>query len=145
MKTALFPSRCWPTRMCMLLWPHHKSYILCDCTLFSLFNSNSKGFVTFKTFISLPFLYIVWNNMNHVCKPSKFHHQASFWNRPFPSSPRPLFENEGRRSAFDMDITFRFHANITHFHKKGCAPSLILKVRVFGTRKRPIVKLRSFA
>ena len=23
----------------------------------------------------------------------------------------------------------------THFHKKGCAPSLILKVRVFGTRK----------
>ena len=25
-----------------------------------------------------------------------------------------------------------------HFHKKGCAPSLILKVWVFGTRKRPI-------
>ena len=26
----------------------------------------------------------------------------------------------------------------THFHKKGCAPCLILKVRVFGTRKWPI-------
>jgi len=26
----------------------------------------------------------------------------------------------------------------THFHKKGCAPGLILKVRVFGTRKWPI-------
>ena len=31
------------------------------------------------------------------------------------------------------------HANKTHFHKKGCAPSLILKVRVGGTRKWPIV------
>ena len=26
----------------------------------------------------------------------------------------------------------------THFHKKGCAPRLILKVRVFGTQKWPI-------
>ena len=36
-----------------------------------------------------------------------------------------------------------FHslANKTHSHKKGCAPSLILKVRVFGTRKWPITGL----
>ena len=33
---------------------------------------------------------------------------------------------------------FHSQANKTHFHKKGCAPSLILKVRVFGTRKWPI-------
>ena len=33
---------------------------------------------------------------------------------------------------------FHSHANKTHFHKKGCAPSLILKVRVFGTRNWPI-------
>ena len=59
-------------------------------------------------------------------------------NRPFPSSPRSLFQNEGRCSAFDMEIIFHSHANKTHFHKKGCAPSLILKVRVFGTRKWPI-------
>ena len=59
-------------------------------------------------------------------------------NRPFPSSSGPLFQNEGRCSAFDMEITFHSHANKTHFHKKGCAPSLILKVRVFGTRKWPI-------
>ena len=52
-------------------------------------------------------------------------------NRPFPSSPGTLFQNEGRCSAFDMETIF-------HFHKKGCAPSLILKVRVFGTRKWPI-------
>ena len=59
-------------------------------------------------------------------------------NRPLPSSPEPLFQNEGRCSAFDMEIIFHSHANKTHFHKKGCAPSLILKAEVFGTRKWPI-------
>ena len=51
-------------------------------------------------------------------------------NRPFPSSPGPLFQDEGRCSALDMEIIFHSHANKTNFHKKGCAPSLILKVRV---------------
>ena len=37
-----------------------------------------------------------------------------------------------------MEIILYSHANKTHFQKKGCAPSLILKVRVFGTRKWPI-------
>ena len=37
-----------------------------------------------------------------------------------------------------MEIVFHSHANKTHFHKKGCAPSLSLKVTVFGTRKWPI-------
>ena len=60
-------------------------------------------------------------------------------NKPFQSSPGPLFQNEGRCSAFDMEIIFHSHANKTHFHKKGCVPSLILKVRVFGTRKWPII------
>ena len=59
----------------------------------------------------------------------------SIGNRPFPSFPGPLFQNEGRCSAFDMEIIFHSHANKTHFHMKGCAPSLILKVRVFGTWK----------
>ena len=48
------------------------------------------------------------------------------------------FQNEGRCSAFDREIIFHSHANKTHFLKKGCVPSLILKVRVFGTRKWPI-------
>ena len=52
-------------------------------------------------------------------------------NRPFPSSPGPLFQNEGRGSAFDMEIIFHSHANKTHFHKKGCAPRLILKSEGF--------------
>ena len=62
----------------------------------------------------------------------------SRFNRPFPSFPEPLFQNEGRCSAFDMKIIFNSHANKTHFHKKGCAPSLILKMRVFGTPEWPI-------
>ena len=37
-----------------------------------------------------------------------------------------------------MEIIFHSQANKTHFHKKGCAPSLILKVRIFGARKWPI-------
>ena len=60
-------------------------------------------------------------------------------NRPFPSSPEPLFQNEGRCSAFDMEIIFHSHANKTHFHKKGCAPSLILKVRVFELGNRLLI------
>ena len=55
-------------------------------------------------------------------------------NRPFPCSPRPLFQNEGRCSAFDMEIIFHSHANKTHFHKKACALNLILKKRVLELR-----------
>ena len=34
-----------------------------------------------------------------------------------------------------MEMIFHSHANKTHFHKKGCALGLILKVRLFGTQK----------
>ena len=37
-----------------------------------------------------------------------------------------------------MEIILHFHANKTHFHKKGCALGLILKVNVLGTQKWPI-------
>ena len=69
------------------------------------------------------------------CKCLCIQHEST--KRPFPSSPGPLFQNEGGCSAFDMEIVFHSHANETHFHMKGCAPSLILKVRVFKTRKWP--------
>ena len=39
---------------------------------------------------------------------------------------------------YDMEMSFHSHANKTHFHKKGCALGLTLKVRVLGTRKWPI-------
>ena len=45
-----------------------------------------------------------------------------------------LYQNEVKCSAFDVEMIFHSHANKTHFHKKGCALGLILKVRGFGTR-----------
>ena len=54
--------------------------------------------------------------------------------RPFPSSPGPLYQNEVKCSTFDMEMIFHSHANITHFLKKCCALWLILKARVFETR-----------
>ena len=59
-------------------------------------------------------------------------------NKPFPSSPGPLYQNEVKCSAFDMEMIFHSHANKTHFHKKGCGLGLFLKVRAYGTRKWPI-------
>ena len=38
-------------------------------------------------------------------------------------------------------MIFHSHVNQTHFHKKACALGLILKVRLFGTRKWPITCL----
>ena len=38
-------------------------------------------------------------------------------------------------------MIFHSHANKTHFHKKGCALGLILKVRLFGTQKWPTALL----
>ena len=37
-----------------------------------------------------------------------------------------------------MEMIFHSRTNKSHFHKKGCALGLILKVRVFGTQKWPI-------
>ena len=64
---------------------------------------------------------------------------ANYW--PFLSSYGPLYQNEAKCSAFDTKMTFHSHANKTHFHNKGCALGLLLKVRVLGTQKWPIVKL----
>ena len=49
--------------------------------------------------------------------------------------PGPLYQNEVKCTALDVEMIFHSHTNKTHFHKKGCALGLILKVRVFGTRK----------
>ena len=37
-----------------------------------------------------------------------------------------------------MKMILNCHGNKTHFHNKGFALSLVLKVRLFGTRKWPI-------
>ena len=52
--------------------------------------------------------------------------------RPFPSSKKSHFQSEARREAIDMETIFHYDANKTHFHNKGFARSLVLKVRFFG-------------
>ena len=55
--------------------------------------------------------------------------------RPFRSCPKPLFQSEAKCEAIDMKAIFYYHASKTHFHKKVFVLSLVLKGRVFGTRK----------
>ena len=61
-------------------------------------------------------------------------------NRPFASSKISHFQSESNCEATGMKMIFNYDANKTHFHKKGFALSLVLKVRFFGTRKWPIVE-----
>ena len=58
--------------------------------------------------------------------------------RPFPSSQKCHLQSEAKCEAIDMKMIFNYDANKTHFHNKGFALSLVLKVRFFGTRKWPI-------
>ena len=60
--------------------------------------------------------------------------------KPFPRAS----VSKVKCSAFGMEMMFHFHANKTHFQKKGCGLGLILKVRVFGTCKWPFVDLKHF-
>ena len=59
-------------------------------------------------------------------------------NRPFPSSKKSYFQSEAKCEAIDMKMIFNCDENKTHFHNKGFALSLVLKVRFFGTRERRI-------
>ena len=59
-------------------------------------------------------------------------------NRPFPSSKKSHLQSEAKCEAIDMKMIFNYDANKTHFHNKGFALSLVLRVRFFGTRKWPI-------
>ena len=60
------------------------------------------------------------------------------FNRPFPSSKKFHFQNEAKCETFVVEMSFNYDANKTHFHNKGFALSLALKVKLFGTRKWPI-------
>ena len=63
------------------------------------------------------------------------HVVAKTKNRPFRSCPKPLFQSEAKSEAIDMKAILYSHASKTHFHKKVFVLSLVLKGRVFGTRK----------
>ena len=62
-------------------------------------------------------------------------------NRPFPSCKKSHFQSEAKCQAIHMKMIFSYDANKTHFHNKGFALSLVLKVRFFGTRKWPIKRV----
>ena len=57
--------------------------------------------------------------------------------RPSPSCAKPLFQSEAKCETIDMEMFFYSHVNEAHFHKKGFARNVLLKVRVFGCRKWP--------
>ena len=63
-------------------------------------------------------------------------------NWPFPSCCKPLFQSEAKSEATDMTMIFHSHSNKTHLYKKGFALSLVLKVRLFATRKWYIKSVR---
>ena len=83
---------------------------------------------------------VVWSHNFKVIKCQVKSSVDKTFNRPFPSALGPLQQNELKCSAFDIEIIF----HPTYFHKKGCALGLILKVRVFGTQKRPISAIYLF-
>ena len=64
---------------------------------------------------------------------------------PLPSCLKSLFESEAKGKAIDLKMILYSYANKTRFHKKGCALSLVLKVRVFGTRKWIIREQKTLA
>ena len=53
------------------------------------------------------------------------------------------FKTRPSAKTFLVKMILYYHENKTHFHKKGFAPGLVLRVRVFGTRKWPIVERTS--
>ena len=48
---------------------------------------------------------------------------------------KPLFESEAMCEGIDIKMIFSSRVNKTHFHKKDFTLGVVLKVRVFGTRK----------
>ena len=62
-----------------------------------------------------------------------------FVHGPFPSCTKPLFQREAKWEAIDMKMILHFHANKTHYNKKGFTLSLVLKPGEFcRTREWPI-------
>ena len=61
--------------------------------------------------------------------------------RSFLSCLNPVFRSEAKSKAIDVKMNFYSHVNKTHFHKKGFALSLVLKVRVLVTWKHGLICL----
>ena len=63
-------------------------------------------------------------------------------NRPCPSCLKPPFQGDAKCEAINMNFIFMLMQVKVIFRDKGfCTYSLVLNVRVFGTRKWPMMKL----
>ena len=60
--------------------------------------------------------------------------------RLFQSCPNPLFQSEAKCEGIEKEMTL-FSSNKPHFRVKGFTLSPVLKVKRFGTRKWPVVRL----
>ena len=76
-------------------------------------------------------LYLLLQGHHSNLGSHPVHTEKNEKNRPFLNSSGPLYQNEVKCSAFDMQMIFHSHANKPHFHKKGCVVGLILKVWVY--------------
>ena len=62
----------------------------------------------------------------------------SGFHRPLPCSKNPYFQIEARCTTFLVKMSFICMRMKNDFHIKGWAPTVVLKHRPGGTRKRPI-------
>ena len=58
----------------------------------------------------------------------------SYYDRPFPSSKNPHFQNEAKCKTFVVNMRFICMRIKNHFHINGFALTLALKQRVEATR-----------
>ena len=113
------------------------------------FNQTSKAvYVSFSFSLSLSLFFFhrqctLFHSSTRTTQQEE-RNQPLISYRPFSSCLEPLSQSEAKCESIDMKLifletpVFYSHANATHFHKKGFALSLVLKTRVFGTRRRPI-------
>ena len=113
-----------------------------SATACTLLNNNKLGVSTYittlkRTSLNSPYACIVYVRQANFTTKSRFKNLSSLICH-FRVSPGLCMKTRLSAQAFDMKTIFHSHANKTYFHKKGCALSLIFKVRVLGTRKWPI-------
>ena len=107
-------------------------------------NSSNPFRIRIFLFLSYSFGFETINLFIHSLSPSKTITEF----RPKWAKCIPVFRPKLRKNPARWNNTYLYrlykgvppgsHANKTHFHNKGFALSLVLKVRVFGTRKCPV-------
>ena len=60
---------------------------------------------------------------------------VAIFNRLFPSSKVPRFQNEAKCKTFQMEMSFIWMRIEKYFHNKDFALTLVLKTRLSATRK----------